>query len=39
MRVIAGTARSLKLKTPEGQGTRPTTVQYDTDDCSRQYFY
>ena len=25
MRVIAGTARSLKLKTPEGQGTRPTT--------------
>ena len=25
MRVIAGTARSLKLKTPEGLGTRPTT--------------
>ena len=25
MRVIAGTARSLKLKTPEGIGTRPTT--------------
>lgn len=25
MRVIAGTARSLKLKTPEGQDTRPTT--------------
>lgn len=25
MRVIAGTARSLPLKTPEGQGTRPTT--------------
>lgn len=25
MRVIAGTARSLKLKTPEGPGTRPTT--------------
>ncbi len=25
MRVIAGRARSLKLKTPEGPGTRPTT--------------
>lgn len=25
MRVIAGTARSLKLKTPEGPDTRPTT--------------
>ena len=25
MRVIAGTARSLKLKTPDGQDTRPTT--------------
>ncbi len=25
MRVIAGTARSLPLKTPEGQDTRPTT--------------
>lgn len=25
MRVIAGTARSLPLKTPEGMGTRPTT--------------
>ena len=25
MRVIAGTARSLRLKTPEGQATRPTT--------------
>lgn len=25
MRVIAGKARSLKLKTPEGLGTRPTT--------------
>ena len=25
MRVIAGTARSLPLKTPTGQGTRPTT--------------
>lgn len=25
MRVIAGTARSLKLKTPEGKDTRPTT--------------
>ena len=25
MRVIAGRARSLKLKTPEGTGTRPTT--------------
>ena len=25
MRVIAGTARSLKLKTPEGADTRPTT--------------
>jgi len=25
MRVIAGTARSLPLKTPNGQGTRPTT--------------
>lgn len=25
MRVIAGRARSLKLKTPEGAGTRPTT--------------
>lgn len=25
MRVIAGTARSLKLKTPEGEDTRPTT--------------
>lgn len=25
MRVIAGTARSLKLKTPEGTDTRPTT--------------
>ncbi|MGN0376363.1 MAG: 16S rRNA (guanine(966)-N(2))-methyltransferase RsmD, partial [Suilimivivens sp.] len=25
MRVIAGTARSLKLKTPEGMDTRPTT--------------
>ena len=25
MRVIAGTARSLPLKTPQGQGTRPTT--------------
>lgn len=25
MRVIAGTARSLPLKTPEGTGTRPTT--------------
>lgn len=25
MRVIAGTARSLRLKTPEGQDTRPTT--------------
>lgn len=25
MRVIAGTARSLRLKTPEGAGTRPTT--------------
>lgn len=25
MRVIAGTARSLPLKTPDGKGTRPTT--------------
>lgn len=25
MRVIAGTARSLPLKTPEGTDTRPTT--------------
>lgn len=25
MRVIAGSARSLPLKTPEGEGTRPTT--------------
>ena len=25
MRVIAGTARSLPLKTPEGMDTRPTT--------------
>lgn len=25
MRVIAGTARSLRLKTPEGMDTRPTT--------------
>lgn len=25
MRVIAGEARSLPLKTPEGQDTRPTT--------------
>ena len=25
MRVIAGTARSLPLKTPQGEGTRPTT--------------
>ena len=25
MRVIAGRARSLKLKTPEGMDTRPTT--------------
>ena len=25
MRVIAGKARSLKLKTPEGLDTRPTT--------------
>lgn len=25
MRVIAGTARSLPLRTPQGQGTRPTT--------------
>ena len=25
MRVIAGTARSLPLKTPEGKDTRPTT--------------
>ena len=25
MRVIAGTARSLPLKTPEGADTRPTT--------------
>ena len=25
MRVIAGSARSLKLMTPEGQDTRPTT--------------
>ena len=25
MRVIAGSARSLKLKVPEGEGTRPTT--------------
>ena len=25
MRVIAGTARSLVLKTPEGMNTRPTT--------------
>ena len=25
MRVIAGTARSIKLKTIEGLGTRPTT--------------
>ena len=25
MRVIAGTARSLRLKTPMGQDTRPTT--------------
>ena len=25
MRVIAGVARSLPLKTPEGMGTRPTT--------------
>ncbi len=25
MRVIAGTARSIPLKTPEGEGTRPTT--------------
>ena len=25
MRVIAGTARSLPLKAPEGQNTRPTT--------------
>ena len=25
MRVIAGSARSLRLKTPEGMATRPTT--------------
>ena len=25
MRVIAGRARSLKLKVPQGEGTRPTT--------------
>ena len=24
MRVIAGSARSIPLKTPEGEGTRPT---------------
>lgn len=43
MRVIAGTARSLKLKTPEGMETRPTTdriketlfnmIQTDIPDC------
>ena len=43
MRVIAGTARSLPLKTPEGMDTRPTTdriketlfnmLQTDIPDC------
>ena len=43
MRVIAGTARRLQLKTIEGDGTRPTTdriketlfnmLQYDLADC------
>lgn len=43
MRVIAGTARRLQLKTIEGDGTRPTTdriketlfnmIQYDLADC------
>ena len=44
MRVIAGTARSLKLVTPEGTDTRPTTdriketlfnmLQFDLQDAS-----
>ncbi len=43
MRVIAGTARSLPLKTPTGEGTRPTTdriketlfnmIQFYMSDC------
>ena len=43
MRVIAGTARRLQLKTIEGDGTRPTTdriketlfnmLQYDLAEC------
>ena len=43
MRVIAGRARSLQLKTPQGPGTRPTTdriketlfnmIQWDISGC------
>lgn len=43
MRVIAGSARRMALRAPEGQGTRPTTdriketlfnmIQYDLADC------
>ena len=44
MRVIAGRARSLKLKTPEGPGTRPTTDRIketlfniiQAEDCSKE---
>ena len=44
MRVVAGSARSLLLKTPEGKETRPTTdriketlfnmIQFDIEDAS-----
>ena len=44
MRVIAGSARRISLKTPKGLDTRPTTdriketlfnmLQYDLADCS-----
>ena len=49
MRIIAGTARSLPLKTPEGMDTRPTTdriketlfnmIQAEIPDCVFYDFY